>query len=153
MASVPRYLARMVIPKLVKQGLSASAIIRDLRGRGLIYRRMSMLSDIRREVGIFKFGKAVVSLGSDVQIPKRIMVETDLLRARKYRVYGTAKYVNIETGRTTYEPVSFYDNTLRTKDQWSEEYISQKEEAKYREEVVCEGIEIFSVEHNKGFRY
>lgn len=143
----------MIIPKLVKQGLGASAIIRDLRGRGLTYRRASMLADVRREVGMFKFGKAVVSLGGDVQIPKSIMVETELSMPRKYRVIGTARYVNPETGYAKYQTISFFDNTLREKDAWADEYIRQQPISESQPEYVVEQLEIFCIEHNEGYTY
>lgn len=153
MASMPRYLGRMVLPKLVKKGLSTPAIIRYLRGHTGSWSRTVMLGDIREVQGIAQFGKAVKSLSSTAIPVKGIMVEADLKAARKYRVFGTAKYINKETARTTYEPISFYDDTLRTKQDWSNEYIRMKETEQYREEVVCETVDIFAIEHNKGFRY
>lgn len=153
MASMPRYLGRMVIPKLLKKGYSVPAVVRYLRKTTGGWRYQIMLMDIREIRGIQRFGKAVKRLSFTAIPSKRIMVETELRAARKYRIFGTAKYVNKETGRTTYESISFYDNTLRTKERWGEEYMRMKEQAKYREEVVCEELDIFSIEHQEGWDY
>jgi hypothetical protein len=153
MAEIARYVARMLIPKFIDLGYIGSAIIRELKTSGYSYRYQVMLKDIREQQQISVFGEAVRKLADNVKPPKSIMTETELSAARKYRVFGTAKYVNIETGRTTYEPISFYTDTLRTKEKWAEDYIGQKEESKYREDVSVEGIDIYALEHNEGWRY
>jgi hypothetical protein len=153
MAELERYIARMLIPKFIDLGYAGSAIVRELRKQGYGYRYQNMLSDIREQTQIAIYGDVVRKLADNVKPSQGIMTETELLAPRKYRVFGTAKYLNIETGRTSYEPISFYTDTLRTKQQWVEEYVGQKEESKYREDVSVEGIDIYAIEHNEGWRY
>lgn len=153
MAELERYIARMLIPKFIDLGYAGAAIVRELRKQGYGYRYQDMLSDIREQAQIATYGDVVKKLADNVKPPRSIMTETELSAPRKYRVFGTAKYVNIETGRTTYEPISFYSDTLRTKEKWTEDYVGQKEESKYREDVSVEGVDIYAIEHNEGWRY
>lgn len=153
MSQIERYIGRMLIPKFIDLGYAGSAIIRELRNLGYSYRNTDMLRDIREQVQIAAFGDAVKNLAGDVIPPNYVMTETLLSQPRAYRVFGTAKYVNVETGRVTYEPVSFYTDTLKSKDDWLNQYISMKEEAAYRSDVSVEGIDIYAIEHNEGWLY
>lgn len=153
MASIPRYLGRMVIPKLVKKGFSRSGIVSYLRRTTGGWHYQTMLGDIRETQGIVRFGKAVKSLGGGVIPAKRIMVEADLSAARRYRVFGMGKYVNVETGFTKYKPVSFYANKLRTKDDWAELFKKEQPLTESDPEYLCEELDIFAIEHQEGWHY
>jgi hypothetical protein len=150
---INRYVARMLIPKMIDLGYQGTAIVRELRTMGYGYRYQNMLSDIRTETQISQFGAAVKGLSNDVMPDKSIMTETELNQPRRYRIFGTAKYVNTETGHTTYEPISFYTNNLKSKDEMMQDYIGQKVDSKYREDVSVEGLDIFAIEHNEGYSY
>jgi ATP phosphoribosyltransferase regulatory subunit HisZ len=153
MSEIERYIGRMLIPKMIDLGYAGNAIIRELRNLGYGYRYQNMLADIREQTQIAAFGASVKNLAEDVYPSKAIMTDAELSQPRRYRIFGTAKYVNVETGIVTYEPVSFYTDTLNTKQGWMQEYITVKEEAKYREDVSIEGLDIFAIEHNTGFSY
>lgn len=153
MASIPRYLGRMVIPKLVKKGFGRAGIVRYLRGTTGGWHYQTMLGDIRESQGMVKFGKAVKSLGGGVIPAKRIMIETELTAARRYRVFGMAKYVHIETGHIKYELKSFYSNELRTKDDWAKEFIREQPLTESDPEYLPEELDIFSIEHQEGWHY
>lgn len=153
MASMARYLGRMVIGSVIPMGWSSRRIINYLGRVSGTYRRTDMLRDIREFRDLHTFGASVQELAVNVRPPTAIMVETELTRPRKYRVFGRAKYVDRETGHTTYKNVSFYDDTLRTKEQWAEEFTRQKEEGAYRVGDSVEEMDIYAIEHNEGVPY
>lgn len=153
MGEIARYVGRMLIPQLVGQGLIASAIIRELRSSGYSYRYQDMLKDVREEVSIATFGEGVKRLADNVKIPTTLMTEIELKLNRHYRVFGMAKYVNVGTGYTSYQPISFYDDTLCTKADWSKEFESRYNQSACGQRFRCEGVDIFAIEHMEGWRY
>jgi len=112
-----------------------------------------MLSDIRESYGVALYGDKIKGLAVNVTPPKDLMVETELRRPRKYRVFGTAKYFNEETGYTMYNPVSFYDDKLRTKEQWEREFIRQKKVSTTEDVFSIEELDIYSIQHYEGAFY
>jgi len=148
-----RSIAMAMLPAHVKAGYSASKVIATWKLRGLTYRRGTMLADYRDAANRLNFSPKVIDYVGSKKIPKSIMSETELKRNRRYRVFANVKYVDSETGRTTYKGVSFYDNTLRTKEGWGQEYIKQKQTAAYEEQLEVAEISITEVQHQKGWKY
>lgn len=148
-----RAIFRATIPNFVRLGYSANAMIREAVGWGVSYRRTDMLSDVREFLGRFVNEGRVSQLGRD-EIPRPWhMVETDLRRLRNYRVWGDAEYFDPLTGRTTKQLISFYDDELRSEEDWEEEFRQQKEEAEYKTGIEFISFSMRSIEHNKGFSY
>lgn len=146
---------RLLIPHFVQQGLSANAIIREVKkalgGRG--WRRQVMLADIREAMGIMRLEKVVRGLPRDKRPPKSAMVETDLRRPRKYRVFADAEYMDLETRKVEKKTVSWYTDTLRTKEEWAIEFTDYVEREKYKPGFAVKSVEIKAIEHNRGFTY
>lgn len=153
MASLPRYFGRMVIGAVIPLDWSSRRIINYLARTTGTYRRTDMLRDIREAKDIFEYGSKVNALAVNIRPPKTVMVEIELKRARKYRVFGRTREVNRDTGRVSYKQISFYDDTLRTKDKWGKEYLKQKEEARYELEEDITNVDIFAIEHHEGWSY
>jgi len=153
MASMSRYFGRMVIGAVIPMDWSSRRIINYLAGTVGTYRRADMLKDIREARGIYTFGSKVKGLPINVLPPTDMMVETALKRPRRYRVFGMARHEDRGTGRISYRDISFYDDSLRTKEQWEKEYIQQKEKAEYEVGEIVTGIDIFAIEHQEGWRY
>lgn len=152
-AGVGRAIFRAMLPQLYSLGVSANFIIREARKIGVSYRRQTMLSDIRELTGLMAKEAATRSVGSNVLFPKGNMVETDLRRARNYRVFGDVIYTNIETGESRSQVISFYTNDRLSKDDWASSFEEDKEESEYLPEESVSGLTIRSVEHNKGLPY
>ena len=153
MASMARYFGRMVIGAVVPMDWSTRRIINYLAGTVGTYRRTDMLKDIREAKDIYTYGSKVKDLAINIRPPTDIMVETKLKRARRYRVFASARHVNKETGRVSYHNISFYDDSLRTKEQWEDEYIDQKEKDEYEVGETVTDVDIFAIEHHEGWGY
>lgn len=150
---IARSLARLYYPQWIRAGWGANAMVRQARTLGLSYRRTIMLGDIREFTGLMRREKAVRAVVRSVLPSRSVMVETELRRARRYRVFGDVTYRNRLTGEEFTQTVSFYDDELRSLDQWEEEYERQKEEAEYREDLEIVKVDFRAIEHNRGFRY
>jgi len=144
---------RLMIPDLIRRGLGSNAIIRELANITGTWRRSVMLQDIRQFSGLMKLERAVRALSPDRLPTKAHMVESDLRRARKYRVYGTLTVENTETGETTTKTVSMYTNDLKSKTEWENDYLDPHRLQGYTQGITLQGLEIKSIEHNKGFAY
>lgn len=151
--ALARAAARAMMPRLVAYGWSSSKITKWLAGHGASYRRITMLSDIRQFRNMAKFSPRVVKYGSAKIIPKSIMSEVDLSRARRYRVFGMAKYTDVETGAVRYKNVSFYDDTRRSKDDWATEFEDMIKAEDYKPDQAISDVQILHVEHNRGLDY
>lgn len=148
-----RTVARSVIPSLVKRGFGANAITRVLKVQGLSFRRINMLKDIREINGLVKMEKYTRAVSGVKQFPKFGMVEHELKRDRRYRVFATMKTRNMVTGEESEKDISFYDDEHRSKDNWVEAFEDQYEEKMYEKQEEITGISIRSVEHQRGWMY
>ena len=128
MASMARYLGRMAIGQVIPLDWATRRIISMLSRTTGTYRRTDMLRDIREARDINQFGASVRDLAVNIRPPQDIMVETELTRRRKYRVFGRVKEIDIDTGRVQYSVKSFYTDSLRTKEQWVDEFQQQKQQ-------------------------
>lgn len=142
-----------MIPRLVDYGWGSNRIIRWLGKYGVHVRRATMLADIRQFRNMAQFGPRVVKYATGKIIPKSLLSEVNLSRARRYRVYGMAKYTDVETGYVRYKNVSFYDDTRRSKDEWSEEFEDMMKAEDYKPDQAISDIRILHVEHNRGLDY
>ena len=152
-AAMRRSIFRAAIPSFLRQALSVRAMGRQARAWGVSYRWTDMLSDVREYEGRFVKESSVRRVARDQIIPRSAMTETDLRRLRNYRVWGDAEYYNPLTGRTDKQLISFYDDELRTEEDWEDEFRQQKEEAEYKSGIEFVSFNMRYVEHNKGFSY
>ncbi len=145
-----RAMARAMMPKLVGFGWSAAHINKWLTGYGASYRKSIFLSDVRQIRQLMEFGSRVVSAPPTAIITKSQMSEVDLKhRERKYRIYATGKYTDMETGRVTYRNLSFYDDTTRSKQGWADEFEQAQLEIASAPGTIVSDINILAVEHNR----
>lgn len=148
-----RALARAAIPGYLERGLGSNAIINALRPMGLSYRRTDMLADIRHFSGLAKLEGAVRAVAPTTIFPRHAMVETDLLRPRRYYVKARMTVFDELTLEEEERWVSFYTNQRMTKDQWSGDFIRGYVEGKYGAHEQIVNVEVASVEHKRGWSY
>jgi hypothetical protein len=151
--AILRAIFRAAIPDFLRKGFSANAMIREARSWGVSYRRTDMLNDVREFMGRFVNEERVKSLARN-EIPRPWhMTEVDFRRLRNYRVWGDAEYYNPLTGQTSTQLISFYDDELRTEEEWEAEFAKQKEEAQYKTGIEFVSFNMRYLEHNKGMPY
>lgn len=148
-----RAMGRAWMPRLVSFGWSSNRIIGWLTARDAQYWRNTMLADIRQIRLRQEFTPKIMDLAGDATIKQSIIADTQLRQKRKYRVFAEAKKFDTETGRTYYERISFYDDTLKTKDAWSDDYMDAMFESEQYPNVEIQKLQITMVEHNKGYPY
>lgn len=150
---IARALGLQIIRNLIPKGLTQSAIARGVRRAGYGYRTKDMLSDIRRLSGRYLNQYYVYKLGPAGTVPRGLMVETELKRPFKYRVFGEVTYYDPMTDSYTFENRSFYTDRLLTNDQWEDEYIKMFREVYPVPEREVLGFKVKSVEHSQGRDY
>lgn len=148
-----RAAAMAMIPRLVGYGWSSSKIIGWLGDYNATYRRATMLADIRRYTNMQAFGSRVIGYDNEKLFPKSMMGEHDLTRARRYRIYATAKYTDRESGAVSYRRLSFYDDTRRSKTAWGDEFKRMVGTENYMAEFDIDDVDVLYVEHNRGLDY
>jgi len=151
--AMTRAMARAMMPRLVGYGWSGRRIWSWLGKYKAQYHHATFYKDLREFKDIAEFGSKIIKLADEARIPHKLMSEVELARPRRYRVFGRAKYRDLETGRTWSKRVSFYDDTEYVKREWGDEYIRQKRQAAYEEGWEVEDISIVHVQHMKGWSY
>lgn len=148
-----RSFARMVFPTLARHGWSYRKMLGYAKRKGWTYAPKVMAGDIREMRNSAEFGRKVMSLDIDVSIPKTAMSPTELRLPRKYRVFGQATYRHQETGQLKYVTKSMYDDTLRTKEEWGQEFIDEALSSETDPLWGPEAFNVMEVQHNIGYPY
>lgn len=150
---IARTIGRTFIPSLVKRGLGGNVIQRYLMSKGLGYRRIDMLKDVREITGLMKMEKYVKAFSGSEKFSKFGMVEHELSKDRRYRVFGRITSTSRDTGEVITQSISFYDDELRSKDNWVKAFQDEFIWEKCRPDREISKIEITSVEHQQGWSY
>jgi len=150
---VRRAASRVIIPALLAQGLSARRIVATLRTMKLGYRYQTMLQDIRTLGGLAKHEKAIRKIALDQVVPRHLMVETYIARGYRYLVRGKLKVWDEATGTEKEKWVSFYTDVLKTKRDWTTEFLTPYTQYQYAPGEYIRGLEIVSVEHQRGWAH
>lgn len=148
-----RYYFRAMIPVYVREAMSGASMINIARREGFSYRRTDMLRDIREFTGLMRHEKAVRATPVDQWIGRGQMTEIDLKRDRRYRGFADATFQNIETGDIRETTISFYDDEMRTEEEWAEEWDEKRREKLYRGDEELVGFEMRALEHQAGWAY
>jgi len=90
---------------------------------GYCYRTSDALEDFRRWKGTLKYQYHVERLHDSSFIPERLIVDTDLHRAHKYRVFEMVKMRNKETGEEMWSMKSHFSDNYLTKGQYAWEFV------------------------------
>ena len=117
------------------------------------YRRTTMLSDIRSTVGLLKGAYQAMRARRDDYFPRNLMQEIDLGRNRRYRVFGQASYMNLDTGQESLKAVSFYTDSLMSPDEWQADFVRRLADYEYGASTSASDLKITGVQHNIGFQY
>jgi hypothetical protein len=146
---------RMLIPHFAAQGLGPNAIMREVRkalgGRG--WKRQVMLDDIRKVTGFMKLEPIVRKIPDWKRPWKSAMVETDLRRPRKYRIFADAEWMDLRSGEIEKKMVSWYTDRSGTMRDWKNGFIEWVEREKYKPDFALVSLTIRCIEHNRGFTY
>jgi len=148
-----RALFRAMIPTFIGLEWTSTAMTNQALRMGVSYRRTNMLADIREFTGLMRHETAIRATPSTVRVAKFDMTEVDLRRARRYRGFADATYRNIETGEQVTKPISFYDDELRTEDEWSDVFDEDRRLAEYKPGEELVGFTLTAVEHQSGWDY
>lgn len=112
MASPVRYLAKMLLPELVRMMRTATDVITELRSMGLSYRRTNMLQDIRVLMGSSDRALGLEKLSPWESIPEKLMVRVRLENRSEYRVIGTVKMYDPVSKDYMVKKASYYVSSL-----------------------------------------
>lgn len=151
--AVGRAMMTRMLPGWLNQGRSVTALYRHFVAEGAGYRKQTFLKDAREITGLMKKEKAVRALSSQVIPTKAHMVEMDLRRARRYRVFGRARYFDTWEDTESEQPISFYTDTLESKSDWEQRWSEEFQSDEKYERYHLRGMQITAIEHQKGAPY
>lgn len=142
------------MPKWVEAGKSARALQTFMQESfGSAYRWENMLKDFREFTGLFKKEGLIRGLDPAAVAPRGYMVEHDLGRDYRYRAFFDADYEDALTGERRTANVSFYDDSLRSQDEWEDRFRDVLDDPLYGEGFEFKGLRLRSLEHNREWGY
>jgi len=144
---------RILVPSLYQAGYSFRGAISIMRSVYGPLRTQTALVDWRSLNQLIKGEYAARNVDPVKRFPQNKMVETDLGRAYKYRVYGTATYTDKLTGETSTKNISMYTNSWLSKNGWADQFEGWKEKTDYETGWSLTGVDMKVTEHNAGFSY
>ncbi len=150
---VIRAAARVMIPSLVAQGLGARRIVATLRTAQLGYRYANMLQDIRAATHYGRWGKQVEAVAMSDIVPRYMMIETYIKRARRYMVRFKVSALNAETNETETRWFTVLTDTLKTKAEMATDFLLPYVTWPSRPELQITGINVAEVAHQRGGLY
>lgn len=148
-----RALFRVFAASKVKQGWGASRIYRATKGTAMGVQKKWGLAQVREFSGLWKWERAVAATPRDQFIPRFAMVEMDWEKERRYRFFGTANYMDIETGEESTRSVSFYADRMKTEEELESDYREMLEKPEYEGAPTLTGLKVRSGAHKKGWAW
>lgn len=119
---IERAIGKNIIKHLASQLLPSWQIVQTVRSLGYGYRYQEMLDDIRTYSGRVKYETQVSNLSDDATIPEGWMAKEEFVSPYRYRVYGTVRYYNAETGEYEEGMRSFFTNDPGSKSSYTEKF-------------------------------
>jgi len=143
-----RFIAKQVMPQLVRLFETTDQIIGYLRTQGLSYRRQNMLDDIRVLRGREDRSESWETFEPWRDLTEGKLIDMHLKDRPEYRVIGTAYWTDLETGETSTNVVSYYTDALTNMTELEAE-ISWRygQEERYAGRIFA-GFEIIDIWHN-----
>lgn len=152
--SAIRTFAKAFMGSYVEMGFSSRMIQKDLISRfGKAYRFQNIQADIRSFTGMMKKQSILGKISTTTAVPNYAIVETELLAPYRYRVYAKLKVTEVETGATKEQYISFYDDERKSKDQWTQDFLSDYSDMYYNQNTIITSIDITMIEHDKRLSY
>lgn len=146
-----RAVFRSFAPGWAKLGWSANAMINEAKRLNISFRRKEMLTTTRWATGLAKLEAAARRADPDQLFPQYAMVPSDFRSARRYLIHAEIYFTDPVTGQSVTEHISFFDNTLKTKNQWLGDWFDKAAWTDSKEAAAIHGATIVSVEHKMGW--
>lgn len=154
LASAAKAAARGLLGQFFRMGFGANEAISQIRKLGYGYRRATMLRDYRAISGKMRKQDIVEDLPPDIRPDRRHFVETELRQPeRSYRVFGEVQIYDWDEDKYVVKNVSWYDDQLRSKQQWSGEFVRQFGGIYAEYGQAVQSVKITAIEHNVGHPY
>lgn len=152
-AKFKQLLLRNFLPGWIVAGRTVTALYNQWKGTELGMRKQEFLKVGREVSGLMKKEKAVVAW-PERELPKHhLFIETDLRRAKRYRVFARATYYDMWEDQDIEKHISFYTDSLKSKYDWEQEFMEQFGEVEEYQRYHIRGLKIGSIEHQAGAPY
>jgi len=120
-----RAAAWALAPVYVRVGLGANAAFRAFKRAGYTMRRTDWLKTYREQSGLERARPYYESVPRKYSPDPAKLAGWDLKDAPRYKAWGRATFMDIETGDLTEKWISMYDDQLRSKDEYTDEFTRQ----------------------------
>ena len=148
--SIARVAARIVLRDLASIYSSPEAIVRQLVGIKMSYRRQDMLRDANRAIG---WDKHRAAMQADPLMPAGLrdtIPSWDFGEGQRYKIYGTSVWRDEVSGQLIKKQSSMFTDVLWEEDEAIEDDFGDMfgtDEERYRGRTFI-GFQISGVEHN-----
>ena len=144
-----RSLARIMMRELVDMFDRPTAIVNQLMGAGLSYRRQDMFRDVNKALDIKRYlaGHLGERAGSARPVGDLVR-DWDMPEGKRYRIFGLASYEDSETGDTTQRLVSIYSDYNASDNAIADLFMDEFDGQDSNYELSFRGLDVLYVSHN-----
>ena len=143
-----RSIALNIIKSFVPLNLPGSQIIHYLQELNVAYRRVDMLSDIRKAYGRIKYETQVTALRSDQRVPEGWMSREEIRAPYNYRVEMKVNYYDPVNDVYTTESRSMFADDYKTTGEYIEDFPDYALSKDYVQEKEFQGATVVGVTKN-----
>lgn len=147
------FLLRQYLPGWLAQGYSVTKLYNQWKGTELGFRKKEFLKVGRQVTGYMKKEKSVKEWPERKLLRRHLYIETDLRRARRYRVFARAEYYDIWEDVEVEKTISIYTDSLTSKYDWQERVMAELTEEENYQRYHIRSITMGSIEHQRGAPY
>ncbi|MFQ6009077.1 MAG: hypothetical protein ACE5K8_09030 [Candidatus Zixiibacteriota bacterium] len=142
--------AYSALSRFATQGFSFRAAARMARSLGYRFRSQWGLNVFRQARLYRQFRSPTLAIPKSHVIPRNLVSDVDLRRARLYRVFGNVIYHDPETGEEDEQFISFYTDELSSSEAMIFDWDRRRRRADYRVHLEIKDFAITHVQHNRG---
>lgn len=148
-----RALFRVFAASKVKEGWGGSRIYRATKGTVMGVQKKWGLAQVREFSGLWKWEKVVAATPRNEFIPRFAIVDLPYEKERRYRFFGTANFIDPETGEESSRSVSFFADRMKDEEELEAEYRDILKKPEYEGVPTLTGFKLRSGQHKQGWAW
>lgn len=150
--SIIRAAARLLLPDLIANFGSATAVLRELKSQGMGYRRQVFLDDFRMFDSRLNLTDAREAWDTSTPFETDLIPELFLPEGKRYRVYGWVTYYDPAHDALIRKRITHYSDYSGSEGFYQDEItslIEGQEQYSDDERWIVANFEVLGVEHNR----
>lgn len=139
--------------RLFREGWTANRVQTFMSELGMGYRRSTVQAVRRQVLDLVKKEGLIKSLSGEKRPTKGYISELSWERPYKYKVFGSVDVIDLETGETKPQSISFYSNDLKSKNEYLADMSTQLDAERYGVSIAFGQLTLRQIQHREDLSY